>query len=141
MFERNDKALLVTRIIVIVVIGILAVASLIAGIWLAVDYDELYVLIIFVGWFKCWLWWVLAKLLFSYLVDVKVIRNKLYDESNDGLAVFLKSTPRSFTPPAKRDKREPSVDAQLKQLRRLLDSGVITREQYENRVEELTKHK
>ena len=51
MFERNDKALLTTRIIVMVFIGITAVASLIIGIVLAVNVDGVYFLFAFVGWF------------------------------------------------------------------------------------------
>ena len=91
MFERNDKALLTTRTIVIVIIGIFAVLSLVLGIVLAVEIDGVYFLFAFVGWFFCWLAWVFARLYLSYLCDIKLIRNKLYGESNYGLDVFLKN--------------------------------------------------
>ena len=135
MFRNNDKTLFITRLIVIVTLGIFAVLSLGVGIFLAVTIKGVYFLFTFVGWFLCWLFWVGARLVFSYLVDIKLIRNKLYDESNDGLEMFLDN---AFS---KRERNEPSVDAQLKQLQKLLKSGTITREQYDSRVEELTKRK
>ena len=140
MFERNDKALLTTRIIVMVTIGIFAVLSLALGIALAVVIEGVYFLIAFAGWFLCWLMWVVARLYMSYLCDVKLIRNKLYGESNTGLEVFLKAKEeRSNSIEAK--KKQADIEEELKHLQQLLSSGVITTEEYEKRKSELTEGK
>ena len=140
MFERNDKALLTTRIIVMVTIGIFAVLSLALGIALAVVIEGVYFLFSFAGWFLCWLLWVIARLYMSYLCDVKLIRNKLYGESNAGLEVFLKAKEeRSNSIEAK--KKQTDIEEELKHLQQLLSSGVITTEEYEKRKSELTEGK
>ena len=102
MFEKNDKALLTARIIVIVVISIFAVASFVLGIVLAQDEGYLF-LVAVVGWFLCWIMWVVARLYMSYLVDVKLIRNKLYGESNEGLEVFFKAKEELSNSPEMQD--------------------------------------
>ena len=140
MFERNDRALLTTRIIVMVVIGIFAVLSLAVGIALAVILDGLYFLITPVLWLFCWLGWVVARLYMSYLCDIKLIRNKLYGESNEGLEVFLKAENERSDSPEMQEKRE-AVEAELQHLQQLLSSGVITTEEYETRKRELTEGK
>lgn len=89
MFERNDKALLTTRKIIMLIIGIFAILSLVMGIVLAVLVHGAMFLLALGGWFVCWLMWVVARLFLSYLVDIKLIRNKLYDEKNTKLEVFL----------------------------------------------------
>ena len=138
MFEKNDKALLTTRIIVIVFIGIVAVGSLVMGIVLAVKIDGVYFLFTFVGWFLCWIMWVFTRLYLSYLVDIKLIRNKLYGESNEGLEVLLKAKEDRSNSPEMQEKKQ-AVNAELEHLQQLLHSGVITIEEYEKRKEELTK--
>ncbi len=140
MFERNDKALLTTRIIVMVTIGIFAVAFLALGIALAVLIEGVYFLIAFAGWFLCWVMWVFARLYMSYLCDVKLIRNKLYGESNAGLEVFLKAKEeRSDSPEVKA--RRKATEEELEHLQQLVNSGVITTEEYEKRKRELTEEK
>lgn len=140
MFERNDKALLTTRIIIMVTIGILAVCSLAVGIILTVIINGLYFLVAVVGLFVCWLIWVFARLYMSYLCDVKLIRNKLYGENNDSLEVFLKAKEERSTNPEIITKREQTNEA-LKHLQQLLSSGIITAEEYETRKRELTEGK
>lgn len=138
MFERNDKPLLTTRVIVMVVIGILAVASLVAGIVLAIALDGVWFLITFALWFLCWLCWVFARLYLSYLCDIKLIRNKLYGESNEDLEVFLKAKEERSNSSVMQEKRE-AISTELAHLQQLLNSGVITTEEYEKRKNELIK--
>lgn len=141
MFKRNDKALLTTRIIFMVIIGILAVLSLVAGILLAVEFDGVYFLFTFVGWFLCWIMWVFTRLYLSYLADIKLIRNKLYGANNDDLDVFLKSKEerkvKEVSVLEMQVKRQ-MVNTELAHLKQLLNAGVITAEEYEKRKEELT---
>lgn len=134
MFEKNDKALLTARIIIIATIVISAIISLIVGILLAVYVNGLYFLYAFIGWFFCWLLWVFAKLYLSFLCDVKLIRNKLYGIDNKGLEVFIKSDVENIN----QDKKG-IVNQSLENLQMLLDSDVITKEEYENLKNELSK--
>lgn len=138
MFERNDRALLITRIIIMVTIAIFAVLSLVMGIVLAVVIDGVYFLFALAGWFACWLLWVGARLYLSYLVDIKLIRNKLYGENNEDLEAFLKNKEERSNSPVMQEKKQ-AVKSELEHLKQLLNSGVITVEEYEKRKEELTK--
>ena len=139
MFTKNDKALLTTRIIIMVTIGILAIASLVAGIWLSVEAEEgLFILITIAGWFVCWLAWVFARLYLSYLCDIKLIRNKLYGENNDDLEAFLKAKNERHDNPIIRAKKK-EENAELEHLQELLDLGIITNEEYEKRKGKITK--
>lgn len=140
MFERNDKALLTTRKIVMVIIGIFAVAFFVMGIVLAVLVHGALFLTAFLGWFLCWLCWVWARLYMSYLCDIKLIRNKLYGESNEGLEVFLKAREERSNSPEMQAKQA-ETEAELQHLQQLLSSGVITTEEYEKRKRELTEGK
>lgn len=138
MFEKNDKALLLARIIFIVFIGIIAVGSVILGITYAVIYHPAYFLLIFAGWFACFITWVWVRLLLTYLCDIKLIRNKLYGENNANLEVFLKAkNERSNSPEMQR--RQSEIQAELEHLQRLLAAGIITAEDYEKRKKELTE--
>lgn len=139
MFEKNDKALRTSRIIIIVFICIVAVASLVMGIVLSVVLENaIYMLVTLAGWFLCWISWIFTRLYLSYLVDVKLIRNKLYNENNDGLEVFLSDKEERSKRPVKQ-KTKQAVNKELEYLQKLLNSGAITLEEYEERAEELTK--
>ncbi len=93
MFEKNDRILFAAKIILYFAIFIFAVASLVLGILhsIVMESSALF-LVAFAGWFVCLLMWVFSKLLLSYLCDIKLIRNKLYGESNAKLERFLKDT-------------------------------------------------
>ncbi len=91
MFKKNDEALLLARALILVAIVILAVGSLVMGIVLAVTVNAVLFLLTFAGLFLCMLLWVFSSLFLSYLCDIKLIRNKLYGESNDGLKEFLQA--------------------------------------------------
>lgn len=93
MFEKNDRILFAAKIILYFAIFIFAVASLVLGIVLSIVMESSALfLVAFAGWFVCLLMWVFSKLLLSYLCDIKLIRNKLYGESNAKLERFLKGT-------------------------------------------------
>lgn len=96
MFEKNDRILFAAKIILYFAIFIFAVASLVLGIVLSIVMESsVLFLVAFAGWFVCLLMWVFSKLLLSYLCDIKLIRNKLYGESNAKLERFLKDTDKS----------------------------------------------
>jgi len=130
MFERNDNALLAARIIIGVFIAIVAVASLVMGLVWAVLIHWAYILFAFVGWFLCWIMWVFMRLYLSYLVDIKLIRNKLYGESNEGLEVFLNAEKGKIDRVETQEKRQ-VTSAELERLEQLYMLGKITAEEYE----------
>lgn len=139
MFEKNDKQLLTMRIIVNVVICIVAAASILAGIVLSITAENaLFLLIAVGGAFLSWLAWVVARLYLTYLCDIKLIRNKLYGIDNDNLKVFLEwsKTPEQI----EEQKRVEAQNAEkIAKLETLLDSGVISEEDYQHEIEKLLK--
>ena len=145
MFEKNDKALLIARGIILFVICFLAIAFLVGGIVLAVIINGAFFLVSFAGIiFLCLPIWVFSQLYLSYLCDIKLIRNKLYGVSNTNLEPFLVS---SFNDDNTRKeivemlRKEAETKAELQHLQQLLSSGIITTEEYENRKKELTERK
>ena len=75
----------------------------------------------------------MARLYLSFLCDVKLIRNKLYGVDNDGLDIFISSADKfEKTEEGYYDKSE-----HLKQLKMLLDAGVLTQEEYDKKKEEV----
>ncbi len=119
------------RTIVLVILIIFAVLSLILGIVLAVVGHWALIFIALFFLLLLWLLWVVWNVLLSFLCDVKLIRNKLYDESNDALNVFIKSKEKL------EKSRSDYVDTQLEYLQELLDAQVITVEEYKQRKREL----
>ena len=123
--------MLTARTIVLVILIIFAVLSLILGIVLAVVGHWALIFIALFFLLLLWLLWVVWNVLLSFLCDVKLIRNKLYDESNDALNVFIKSKEKL------EKSRSDYVDTQLEYLQELLDAEVITVEEYKQRKREL----
>lgn len=82
MLKKIDTILLTAKTITTMLIIICAVASLAVGVSLAVLINWVYFIVIFVGWIFCFLFWVFANLLISFLCDIKLIRNKLYGINN-----------------------------------------------------------
>ena len=133
MFEKNDRALLTARIIIMVAIGILAVGSLAMGIALAVVFEAgVMFLTAFAGWFLCWLTWVFARLYLSYLCDIKLIRNKLYGECNEELEVFLKTIKEQED-----EEKQAEIEEAKLALEELKENDMITEEEYEEQKKEL----
>ncbi len=128
MFEKNDKALLTAKTIVMVIIALFAIVSLIAGILLAVLIHVACIVLTFVLWFLCWLMWVFRRLHLSYLCDIKLIRNKLYDESNDGLEAFLKTVVGD-----KYNEEYAEIEEEKLALEEMKNNKIITLEEYERK--------
>lgn len=140
MFEKNDKALLTTRTIVNVTVGILAVLCFVGGIILAVADSAVWLLLAFLGTFIIWLAWIFARLYLSYLCDIKLIRNKLYGADNDRLAAFIENQEEERANSAASGNTAYSVATdKLLLLKRLLDSGAITQEEFDREKEKLLK--
>lgn len=140
MFKKNDEALLLARTLILVALVSLAVSSVITGFVLAFTVSAVLILITFAGLFLCFLLWVFTSLYLSYLCDIKLIRNKLYGESNDGLKDFLggnNNSARSHAiSPATQEKKQ-AVNTGLAYSQQHLNSGAITpeEEEYERRKE------
>lgn len=136
MFYQNDRALRTTRIIIMIIIGIFAGASLAMGITLAIIVHPACFLLTFAGLLFCWLMWVFASLYLSYLCDIKLIRNKLYGEDNDGLEVFLKSHKERENAFIVSEKKAEIEEAKLA-LDELLKNDMISQEEYESQKQDL----
>ena len=130
MFEKNDKALFTTRVIFIVFTVISVLSWLAIGITLAVEIRWYYIFLTFAGWFSCWIVWVFEKLFISYMCDIKLIRNSLYEESNRDLEIGLKMKFGNSVSPAQQKKNE-AANAELERLKQRLKAGEITRGEYE----------
>lgn len=91
MFEKNDKPLLTFRTLVDVLLVIAILLGLILGILFIVNENYFSGLILLIGVpLLSLLIWLVIRLFITCLCDIKLIRNKLYDISNDNLEVFLK---------------------------------------------------
>ena len=82
MFEGNDKPLATTRKVVVAFWIIAAIAWLVVGILLAIRDILIGLIVLVAGVLLLGLFWILWDLLFSFLCDIKLIRNKLYDTDN-----------------------------------------------------------
>lgn len=134
MFEKNDKIYYFWEKLIKVLSIIFICLTVLTGIIIACLSEYLIVyglLLIFVAPLAILLNWAVWKLLFSYLRDVKYIRNKLYlmgaeiEIANENAAGGTSATVDA----AKTEKKE--------QLKELLNSGVITREEYESEISKL----
>lgn len=155
MFENNDKSLLSVRIIVNAVVAILFVLIIAIGVGLIVigaDKDEslifVGIVVILLGALLSWLLWVFARLMLSFMCDVKLIRNKLYENSNDNLKVFTEATrqavyERDYDTQNRVDKAHTTAPTDnmklLRDLKTLYDSGAIDAQEYNREKERLLK--
>ena len=108
MFEQNDKTLFTAQSIIKIFCIIGAILCFIGGIILCVtssqevtgnlgeiktitNYTQIVggVALILFGSLVFWILWIFSKLMFSVLCDIKLIRNKLYELSNDNLKSFI----------------------------------------------------
>ena len=155
MFEVNDKFLRTVRVILNVWVWVGAIACVICGIVLsALGMIEMGLPILFVGPFACWVSWVFGRLYLSHLCDIKLIRNKLYGVGNENLDVFLKTKTERTAPAYPQDgytgadTYRPAAQApvnaggsaplpaeertqKLLRLKKLLDAGAITQEEFD----------
>ena len=136
MFEKNDKPLFIVRILLIVMCLIIAIGSVITFIVLCcVDGGENIVIgliPLFCGPLVAWLMWIFGQLSLNMMCDIKLIRNKLYGESNRPIAPFF--TDSEYTEPQPQDADAGKLSAlvsELKALKALADDGTITQEEFE----------
>lgn len=89
MFEKNDRILFIMRFVINVVSLLIGFLCIVLGIVLATQNVPYGFIIIFAGPVSACFFWLVWQLLFSYLCDIKLIRNKLYGQDNDDLSIFL----------------------------------------------------
>ena len=93
MFQKNDRPLSTVRALTAVLCVLVGVIGGFTAL-LTMTTDFVWgllslILSVFGAW---WAYWI-AELIFSTIVDIKLIRNRLYHQSNESLAEFLKDTP------------------------------------------------
>ncbi len=138
MFEKNDKPLFIVRILLIVMCLIIAIGSVITFIVLCcVDGGENIVIgliPLFCGPLVAWLMWIFGQLSLNMMCDIKLIRNKLYEEGIESFKPFLeyKTSAEDEEEQDEQPQTTPStantadVTQQLLKLKKLLDEGAIT---------------
>lgn len=114
MFDANDEVLIKVRCITQVVLIIIAILISVLVIVIAALVSWWYLIALPLFWLFTWLTWLLKDLVFSYMCDVKLIRNKLYGVDNDGLAVFLVQSMNA-------DERQKLIDQEQEIKERLED--------------------
>lgn len=92
MFEKNDKILFIMRFVINVLSVVAGIVCIILGIVLAAKGVSNGYIILFGGVIGIGFFWLVWQLCFSYLCDIKLIRNKLYGADNDSLSVFLNNS-------------------------------------------------
>lgn len=139
MFEKNDKQLLIVRILVNVGTWIGAIGGVIIGIvFSATGLLEVGLPILFGLPILSWVMWMYARLRLCYLCDIKLIRNKLYGVANDNLKVFLEEK-LSEEEIEELKRVEMQNTEKLIRLKSLRDSGVITEEEFQQEKEKILK--
>ena len=117
----------------------LSFVALATALILAVADSAVWLLLAFLGTFFIWLAWIFARLYLSYLCDIKLIRNKLYGADNDRLAAFIENQEEEQANSASEsgDMTYSVAADKLLQLKRLLDSGAITQEEFDEQKKKL----
>lgn len=147
MFEKNDNALFTARVLLIVVCLIFGIGGALAGLILAcIGLIAIGLPLLFCMPFLAWLMWVFGKLPLNTMCDIKLIRNKLYEEGIESFKPFLEyktsaedeeeqdeqPQAKTATPQATPSTANTAdVTQQLLQLKKLLDDGVITQEEFD----------
>lgn len=138
MFEKNDKPLFTFRTIIKVLLIIFVIAGIVLGLFFWIYYENLLLGLIFLLGipFLSWLMWIVEGLFITYLCDIKLVRNKLYGVSNDNLKVFLEEQAaadfsRTQQPASAANDSSENETEQLFRLKRLLDNGAITQEEFD----------
>lgn len=134
MFKRNDYALKVARILLIISVILGSILSFVLGIVYAVKYEWWHIYIIPSGWLSCFIIWIFGRLILSFFCDVKLIRNKLYDEDNFNLEEFFEGKNSQYGVG-----KSYNLNSENDTFRNLVDAGVITEEEYKEMNEDLDK--
>lgn len=129
MFDKNDKFLFKAKIIYIVLLCTVAALLVADAIILFVNGDVVSGLTILIaGAVMMVMLFVMVALTLSVIVDIKLIRNKLYNYEQDDLNNFWGRSGRpSINPYENRVKKYEALTA----LNEALKSGAITQEEYE----------
>ena len=89
MFKENDKFLKTASTLLAVSVFLMVVVGIILFLVFAIDKQFMRgVIIMSAICFGAYLSWVFGNLLLSFFCDVKLIRNKLYDNNNTDLDLF-----------------------------------------------------
>ncbi len=151
MFEKNDKPLFIVRILLIVMCLIIAIGSVITFIVLCcVDGGENIVIgliPLFCGPLVAWLMWIFGQLSLNMMCDIKLIRNKLYEEGIESFKPFLEYKTRADDEEEQDEQPQATPSAantadvtqQLLKLKKLLDEGAITQEEFDAEKAKLLK--
>ena len=140
MFSRLDKFLKIAKKIVDITALVMVIAGFIAMIVLFSTLRSYYTWVGFVVFAGSALVagsiWFLGNLGISKMVDVKLIRNKLYGLDNTDLSMFLekKLTKEELAAAEQKSKLIAEKKARYKNL---LNSGVISQEEYDNEIAKL----
>ncbi len=136
MFNSNDRFLFIAKIFNYVVIIFFAIAIIAASViyFVAEDITSGFVTLGYGGVLLC-LYYLFTMLAFSTIVDIKLIRNKLYDVDQPEITNFWRKSYSSFvqndfTANDANDKRVKKYEA-LTALNDALKKGAITQEEYE----------
>lgn len=147
MFEKNDKTLHIYYVLIHVALVLFLVASIAVGIVFMVDSNPLIGIGILVGGIILTLiMYVVARAIFGLFIDIKLIRNKLYNTDNAGFEKYYRqnayapdggyaqaapsSAPNAAPQASKEDKY-----SRIEKLKAFRDKGVISEVefQYEKR--------
>ena len=89
MFKKNDNIWVTSYNTVKVILVIEGMLFVIASLLLSIIGRNPTYLILLIGCLGCWIGWVICKVVFSYFLDVKIIRDKLYENDNQLIKTLL----------------------------------------------------
>lgn len=133
MFEKSDKTLPLLRLTIGILLIVLSVLYLVLGIVACVNGAALNgVLYIFAALALPVVGWVILSFTLACAADVKIIRNKLYGESNAPIAEYFTAAYKEGenAPLNANDNLGPMLE-NLKKMKELLDGGVLTKEEFD----------
>ena len=160
MFDKSDKALLTFRVLAMVFIIVVFLCGIVGGIILCISEQSLVIgiLVLVIMPFLCWIMWLSNRLVVSYMCDIKLIRNKLYELDNDKLSDIFAPTEYSDNEDSEEDDDENIEITRIKdnkmsdidnyiedndiaidkeKLYQLFRQNVITEKEYEQLIKEL----
>ncbi len=133
MFEKSDKTLAKVRLTMLILLAVLGILYLVQAILMFVNGGAMQGVIYLISAAAIpVVGWVLLEYALACAADLKVIRNKLYGESNRPIAPFF--TDSEYTEPQPQDADAGKLSAlvsELKALKALADDGTITQEEFE----------
>ena len=133
MFKKNDKLLPAAPIIADITAITAAILIIVLNIIFCVNISLIYLIYLFAGLLFTFVIWYFCTLFINLLADVKFIRNGIYDEPNDELKSFFSTDKNSNYINTKDD----IITNKLINIKKLLDSGIITQEEYEEKKREI----